>query len=283
MQQSHLRADALVGIQCSHALEQVDLELVERRRVLLHGNAVELGEGRLEVRQLQGIGPVVLVGRAEHFEYFEDLIDLTVAGEKRSLLRHLSENAASAPQVDAERVVLGRKQDLGASIPQRDDLMRVSLDGKTECSRETEIGELDSLAVVADEQVLGLEITVEYAVRVEEYERLTNLIEERLSLLGRQGSTLLLHVLLEVVLEVFEHQVQLVLREQHFLELDNIRMPQVLQQADFADSRRRDAIVFLFESDLLDSNQLVGFLVQGLIHDTVGTFTEFFEALVFVQ
>ena len=65
--------------------------------------------------------------------------------------------------------------------------------------------------------------------------------------------------------------------------LDNIRMPQVLQQADFADSRRRDAIVFLFESDLLDSNQLVGFLVQGLIHDTVGTFTEFFEALVFIQ
>ena len=65
--------------------------------------------------------------------------------------------------------------------------------------------------------------------------------------------------------------------------LDHIGVPQVLEQADFADSRRGDTIVLLFESNLLDGDQLVGLLVQGLIHDTVGTLTKFLEALVLVQ
>lgn len=283
MKQRHLCTDALVRVQGGHALQQVDLQLVQGRRVLLHRDTVELGEASLEVGQLQGVRPVALVGRAEHLEYFENLIDLTVAREKRSLLRHLSENAASAPQVDAERVMLGREENLGASIPQRDDLVRVSLDGKTKGSGETEVGQLNRGSVVANEQVLRLEIAMEYTVRVEEDEGLANLIKERLGLFGRQGSTLLLHVLLEVVLEVFEHQVELVLGEQHLLKFDNVGMPQILQQADFADSSGRDTIIFLFESDFLNSDQLVRLLVDCLIHDTVGTLTELLETLVLVE
>ena len=60
-------------------------------------------------------------------------------------------------------------------------------------------------------------------------------------------------------------------------------MSQILQQANFADSRGRNAIVFLFESNLLDSDQFVGFFVQSLIHDTVSTLTKFLEALVLVE
>ena len=59
---------------------------------------------------------------------------------------------------------------------------------------------------------------MEYPVRVEEHEGLQDLVCETLCLLWWKRSTLLLHVLLEVVLEVFEHQVELVLGEQHFLE-----------------------------------------------------------------
>ena len=218
MQQSHLGADALVRIESSHALEEIDLQLVEGGRVLLHGNSAELGEARLVVRQLQGVGPVVLIGRTEHLEYFENLIDLTVAGEQRSLLSHLGEDATRAPQVDAERVMLGRQENLGASVPQSHDLVRVSLDGQAEGSCETKISQLNRLAVVTDEKILRLEIAMEYTVRVKEDERLTNLIQERLSLLWRKCGLLLLHVFLEIVLEVFEDEVQLVLREEDLLE-----------------------------------------------------------------
>ena len=132
--------------------------------MLLHWDTVEFGEAGFEVGQLQSIRPIVLVGRAKHFEYFENLIDFTVAGEEWSLLSHFSENAASAPQIDAERVMFGRKENLRASIPQRDHLMGISFDRKAKCSCETEVSEFNRGTIVANEQVLGLEIAMEYTV-----------------------------------------------------------------------------------------------------------------------
>jgi len=59
---------------------------------------------------------------------------------------------------------------------------------------------------------------MEYPVRVEEHERLQDLVCETLCLLWRKSGTLLLHVLLEVVLEVLEYQVKLLLGKEDFLE-----------------------------------------------------------------
>lgn len=53
---------------------------------------------------------------------------------------------------------------------------------------------------------------------MEEHEGLQYLISETHSLLRRQGSPLLLHVLLEVVFKVLEHQVELLLREQYLFQ-----------------------------------------------------------------
>lgn len=55
--------------------------------------------------------------RAKYFEYFEDLINLAITREQRSLLSHLREDAASGPEVDAEGVVLLGEQDLRAAVP----------------------------------------------------------------------------------------------------------------------------------------------------------------------
>ena len=52
MEEGHLGRDSLVGVQGSHPLEEVDFELVEAWSVLLHWDASELGERRLEVGQL---------------------------------------------------------------------------------------------------------------------------------------------------------------------------------------------------------------------------------------
>lgn len=44
--------------------------------MLRHGETLPLGEGRLEVGELQGCGPVRLVRGALDLENLEDLVDL---------------------------------------------------------------------------------------------------------------------------------------------------------------------------------------------------------------
>ena len=75
--------------------------------------------------------------------------------------------------------------------------MSVSLDWQTESPCEAKVCKLDRLSVVADEQVLGLEIAVENSIGVQEDERLAKLVEEGLRLLGRQSGAFFLHVLLQ--------------------------------------------------------------------------------------
>ena len=71
---------------------------------------------------------------SEYFEDFEDLINFRVTHEKRSFLKHLSEDAPRGPEVDSERVVLRREQDLRTAVPECDNLMGVSLDREAESS-----------------------------------------------------------------------------------------------------------------------------------------------------
>ena len=52
----------------------------------------------------------------------EELVDLRVTREERALGNHLGEDAASAPNVDSDRVLLRTKEDLRSAVPQSDDL-----------------------------------------------------------------------------------------------------------------------------------------------------------------
>ena len=184
-------------VECDKTLQQVQLTFGDvALRVFLQRHALKLGESRLHFCQFECIGPLVLVRRTEDAEDLEDLVDLAVPHEKRSLLQHLGEDATRAPDVDAERVVLRTKQDLGASVPEGDDLVSVRLDRESEGSGQAKIGELDCLAVAANEQVLWLQVSVENAVRMQENERLQNLIQEALTLGVREGFADFLHVFL---------------------------------------------------------------------------------------
>lgn len=90
-------------IQCHESTQQVKLALADLvLRVLLERDALELGEGRLEVGKLKRIWPVIIVRRTQYPEDFEDLVNLTVTHENRPLLEHLCKNAPRAPHVDAE-------------------------------------------------------------------------------------------------------------------------------------------------------------------------------------
>ena len=117
---------------------------------------------------------------------------------------------------------------------------------------------------------------------MQEHQGLVDLIQETLSLFGRECGTFLLHILLEVELQVLEDEIQLVLREQHFLKseychilvylLNDIRVPEILQKTDFADSGRRDAVILLLKSDFLDSDVFARFQVVRSVDDTIRAF-----------
>ena len=60
-------------------------------------------------------------------------------------------------------------------------------------------------------------------------------------------------------------------------------MLETFKQADFADGRGGDTIVFLLESDFLEGDDLTSVQVSALVYDTVGALSEFLLALIAFQ
>ena len=187
--------------------------------MLCHWDTSELREGRLEVIQFERIRPVVLIRCSQNFKNLEYLIDLRISHEQRSTLNHLGEDAASGPSVNSERVSLLTEEDFGASVPECDDFVSISLNGKTESAGESKISKLDVLSSGVNKQVLWLQVTMEDSVLVQVDERLKDLVQEALSLLLGEGLiTESLHIFLEIELQVLEHEVELVLRVDDLFE-----------------------------------------------------------------
>ena len=101
MEHGHTGGDPFVGVQAHHARKQVQAQHVQVLRVVAQRDTFPFRKCRLEVRKLQSVRPVTLVGSSENFEYLEDLVDLGVAHEQGSFLGHFSENATKTPHVNA--------------------------------------------------------------------------------------------------------------------------------------------------------------------------------------
>lgn len=81
----------------------------------------------------------MLIRSTLHLENFEDLIDFRVTYKQSFSLSHLSVDASNWPYVNGSGVLFGAQQNLGGPIPQRDNLVSISFDGKTEGPRQTKI------------------------------------------------------------------------------------------------------------------------------------------------
>lgn len=79
-------------------------------------------------------------------------------------LRH---DAPSAPNVNTSTISPTPQQDVRSPVPERDDLVRKGVDGYTEGSGETEVGQLEFSAFV-DEEVLRFQVSMEDSVLVTE-------------------------------------------------------------------------------------------------------------------
>lgn len=173
--------------------------------------------------------------------------------------------------------------------------MSVGSKGNAKSASETEVGQLE-VALSVNEQVLGLQIPVKNAMRVAVSDATTELHHELLndggahSHAGQVGgasvgerlsaSTLAdgkgLHKLLEVQIEKFEHEVQLMtIGVDDIQETDNGRVAHFLEKRDLSDGGGGDTLIFGFETDLLQGDDTAaGGEISGAIDDTISTYQE---------
>jgi hypothetical protein len=146
-------------VEDKHLLQQFDGLRVGVLELVLERLALTLGE-RLDEAQsvLAANGADNIVWRsAEQLGNDRELVDVVLSGEKRLALEHLGENAASTPDIHLHVVLLPREHDLRRSVVSGGDIsghLRVLNTG------ETEVTNLQ-IAVLVDENVGGLEITVD--------------------------------------------------------------------------------------------------------------------------
>ena len=117
---------------------------------------------------------------AKDLEDAEELVHFGVPGEERLLEEKFGEDAAHAPHVQAAGVLVKSEHQFGGAVPQRQDLLRVGSDGNGVDAAQPEVGDFCDEGLVADEDVLGFEVSVQNFFGVQVVRRLENLVHDGL-------------------------------------------------------------------------------------------------------
>mmetsp|Transcript_114445 Transcript_114445/g.363752 ORF Transcript_114445/g.363752 Transcript_114445/m.363752 type:complete len:330 (+) Transcript_114445:193-1182(+) len=208
--QGRARGNAALGVVHHKLFDEVDAvgsDLGLGVADVLPALAGPLREGRLELRQVQQTRPLLNCRGAQLLEHLEDRVNLGIAGEERRPCGHLRNDASHAPNVDGHAVVRAAQEDLWGPVPHGDHLVRVLGHGHGVGPSQAEVGDLQAQPGV-DEEVLGLEVSMQDSVGVAEIDAVTQLVGEELDSLGIQWAAQRLHVLLEVVLAELENEQQ---------------------------------------------------------------------------
>ena len=102
------------------------------------------------------------------------------------------------------------------------------------------------------------------------YNRRKETLREMLAIADRQR----FHVLLEIEVEEFEYEIQLVAVGVHDVQqADDVRVVHLLEQGDLTDGGRRHALIFGLETNLLKRNNalVLSCEVAGLVDNSVGS------------
>lgn len=90
-------------------------------------------------------------------------------------------------------------------------------------------------------------------------------------------------VFFEILIEVLKDEGELLFGVYDVVEPDNIWVLELFEQGDFADGRAWHSFVLTLQTDALQRDDLIGLTVLGLVHDTIGSFAELVDLLVFLQ
>eukprot|EP00051_Salpingoeca_urceolata_P034199 m.23969 g.23969 ORF g.23969 m.23969 type:complete len:384 (-) comp7346_c0_seq1:76-1227(-) len=224
-------------------------------------------ERRLVVGKLADSRPRVFCGGAEHAEDAKQFVNLRVAGKERSPCDHFGKNAANGPNVHWASVLPRPQQNFRRTVPKGNHLVCVSTDGNAKRASEPKICELHGTATV-NEQVLWLKVAVQHAVRVAKLDAKQQLVHVALD--EHAVETLRqVHVLFEILVEKLKHQVELVLRMDHFHQPDNVGVVELLEKRDLPDGGAWDTLVLGLQFDFLQGHKVIGANNLCLVHCTV--------------
>jgi hypothetical protein len=121
----------------------------------------------------------LVIDQLRKVNYFGDeahLVHVVSARENRLPVDELHEDASDGPDIDGGGVVGGVEQQLGRAVPARDHVLRhhVALRRRP---RQPEVADLE-FAVGVQQQVAGLQVTVDHVRRVDELEPAQDLVQE---------------------------------------------------------------------------------------------------------
>ena len=265
-------ANAVLGTEDKHALQEVDAELVDLREdgtEVLGGVHLEVG---LVLGELGDAGPGALGGGAHYTEDADDLVLVGCAGEQGPTRVHLGHDAAGGPDIDAGVVGAAAEKDVGGAIPEGDDLVGEGVDGDAEGAGEAKIAEFE-LTLGVDEQVLGFKVAVQDPVLVAEVDALEQLVHERLDGHRFQSAPLAVgvHVLLKVAVHELEDEHKFVLGVDDVVQRYDVLMFQLLHEGDLADRGRWCAFLRI-EVYLLERYKLACLAIPTFEYSRISTF-----------
>lgn len=169
-------ADTCAGVENEHLFEQIQCHRVGVLELLREGDALALGQRLDESERVlgaDGLDDLIWWG-TEQLSNDGELVDVVLAWEERLAFEHLCKDASCTPHVNSHVVFLPGEHDLGGTVVTCADVaghLRVLDTG------ETEIADLE-IAVLVDENVAGLQVTVDYTCRVHVLETSEDLVQE---------------------------------------------------------------------------------------------------------
>lgn len=223
--------------------------------------------------------PQVVRGRAERVEDLAELIELVHARQVGRAQHELCQDAAGAPHVDGAAVLPGAKEQLRRPVPYSADHGGHVPVGAPVDAREAKVTNLN-LSVGPDEQILGLEVSVQHEVRVAVLEPSQQHEHVALDVGLREHDGLVLDDVVQVVGQDLEHDVHRVVGHKHVEQLDDVRVFELGLQLDLAQRREVHPVLKLPALELLDGHAPPRGLLHRRVHDAEGALTQHRPALV---
>lgn len=150
------------GVEGEERGEQGERGQREEGDLVDHGGLVR--PRRAEGRRQPHLPPVVVGRGAAEGEDPGELLDLGSSRHERPAGEHLGEEAAGAPEVDADAVVGGAEEELRGAVPEGDDAAGERAAAAVVVG-EAEVADLED-AMAVDEEVGALDVAMEDAALV---------------------------------------------------------------------------------------------------------------------
>ena len=265
-----------------HLTKEINTITIQHGQLGRQVLSIPLGEHVGVILEIGNTRPqsIDISGSTKEFEDLEELTDFSITTEENLTAAEFSHDAANGPHVDGGRIVLFTEEDFGGAVPEGDDFVSVGVHGDLEGTSKAEVSNLEGV-VVLEEDVGGLQVTVNDAVTVAEVETFEELGHEDLEFAAEEGLSAV-DGLLEILVDVFEDEEELGAVADDIEEIDNVAMVNFLEDRNLTKGSLGNTFITTVEAHLLEGDDLTSLAVDGTVNDTISTFTEnFLESITF--